>query len=159
MRQSITIEVTEETVRHAAFSFFTRFIGLKLLLLGAVIGAIVYADISRHQSDNFTLLITCAYLGLLPWMAIQYRRHLRKSLARLAGQKSYQVTYGLEEKKLKVTSETDTKTVKWSDFTGLWRFRDYWLLRTSRTGYLILPVGTVGADDLTFIKNKIGKKG
>ena len=159
MSAKLTVEITEETVRQAAFSFFTRYAGLKMLFLGGIIGLCVYGDISQHRTDTFTTLSTCAYLALLVWMALQYRRHLKRSLGRLGGKKTCSVTYGLEEKKLKATIGTETETIKWGDFTGLWRFRDYWLLRTSRTGYLILPIGTIGADDLAFIKNKIGKKG
>lgn len=154
-----TVKYSEAIARAAVRATMIRSIKRKLdwkrqsLLLFTA--AVLIYSLAKYGITWIDTVIGSIYLFGFVFLIILYRNAVRQSIARLRKMKAPIGQFTLTEENFTISTELGSSTLPWSSIESLSEQDGFWLLYTSPTSALTVPVATIETTALDFVKQKI----
>ena len=157
-----TVKYSEAVARAAVRAAMIRSIKRKLdwkrqglLLFTAVVLLYSFAKYGITWIDT---AVGSVYLFGFVFLIILYRNAVRQAIARLRKMKTPVGQFMLTEENFTVSTELGSSTLPWSSIEALSEQDGFWLLYTSPTSALTVPVAAIEATALDFLRQKIATR-
>ena len=153
------VKYSEAVARAAVRATMIRSIKRKLdwkrqSLLVFTAAAVIYS-FAKYGFTWIDTAIGSVYLFGIVFLIILYRNAVRQSIARLRKMKSPVGQFNLTENNFTISTELGSSTLPWSSIESLSEQDGFWLLYTSPTSALTVPLAAIEATALDFIRKKV----
>jgi hypothetical protein len=154
-----TLNYNETLLRQAVLSFWWRVVGLRfLIVLALLIMALGYFLHHGDKSWFVGVLAALIFIALVFLIAI-YRIHYRNGLSKLRAMGLPKADFSASESSFTFESGAGSSTLPWSSVTEIWQFEQYWLMLFSKAQFSTLPVADISPEFQAFILNRVKASG
>jgi hypothetical protein len=156
MEQSIKVTYDRKLIRSALHSFMIKRLGWIMLVLLVALAPFLY--FVRPWGDSTVgYLLDVGYLVAVLLLIIIYFIRMRQSETVLSKMKTPDVIFTFSDKGVHWRSDLGCSELCWAAFDEILKFKEYWLLVYSKSGYLNLPTICLTEDIKKLIDLNCGK--
>ncbi|QPJ61537.1 MAG: YcxB family protein [Candidatus Nitronauta litoralis] len=150
----IKLKYSEPFIREAIRTYWWKQIGPVFPVITVLLaGYLIYILTNGDRSWVAGALGAVVILGI-GIMVIGYFVHLHRALQRFRRMKTPEATLELGNEHFRVTSDSGSSEIKWSQIDQVWCFKNAWLLSFSAGEFMSLPVTDISPESKSFIAAK-----
>ncbi len=153
-----TLSYSPSLVRRATFAYLRRGFGTGgivafafLVVLAAVVVTLDPWSWLAGAFAGATVVVGMLLAGL-------YLVHYRQAMAKLNRMGAPHAVLELTPTDLRVTSGAGSFSAPWHSFSGLWRFKDFWLLIIGKGQFMTLPLADLSSEAQELILAHVGSR-
>jgi hypothetical protein len=154
-----TLNYDETLLRQAVLSFWWRVVGLRfLIVLALLVIAFAYHFYHGDRSWFMGVLAVLIFIALVFLIAI-YQIHYRNALSKLRAMGLPTASFSASESSFSFESGAGNSTLPWSSVTEIWKFEHHWLMLFSKAQFVTLPIADISPEFQAFILERVKTSG
>jgi YcxB-like protein len=154
-----TLNFNETLLRQAVLSFWWRVVGLRFLIVLALLAVALGYHLYHGDRSWFVGVLAAVIFIAVVFVIAIYHVHYRNGLSKLRAMGLPKASFSVSESSFTFESGAGSNTLPWSSVTEIWQFEQHWLMLFSKAQFVTLPLADISPEFRAFILERVKVSG